>query len=78
MVDVKAGRISDVVMFDISRLSREMMHGLEIMSVFQNNNVVVHTPDKGVIKFTDAKEKFSYIMSMYISEIEIEQNRDAS
>jgi DNA invertase Pin-like site-specific DNA recombinase len=58
LIDVKAGKVSRIVMFEWSRLSRDFMFGLHLMETLTAYSVPVFVPGEGQLKFSSAMDQF--------------------
>ena len=55
--DVQAGKLSKVITFESSRLSRDFMQFLNIMAIFSEAGVTIEVPNKGPLTFGTSTEK---------------------
>lgn len=76
MLDVKAGKIQRLVMFELSRLSRSFLDLLKLMETLTKHKVIVETPTDGEIKFDDTMQKFLVAAKALTADHERERIRD--
>jgi DNA invertase Pin-like site-specific DNA recombinase len=73
MGDVRANKITKLITFEISRLSRDFMDTLTIMQSLSENGVEVEVPDQGVVGFQDSMAKFMVSAKALVASQEREQ-----
>jgi DNA invertase Pin-like site-specific DNA recombinase len=73
--DVKTGKIQTIVTFEWSRLTRDMLDGFQIMSVFKIYGVVVEIPGQGIVPFDSAIDKLLVAIKGFAAEQERESIR---
>lgn len=73
--DVRAGRVTRIVTFEMSRLSRDFLDALNLMRLFTDAGVVVEVPGEGAQPFANAMEQFVMAAKSLIASQERESIR---
>jgi DNA invertase Pin-like site-specific DNA recombinase len=72
MLDVEAGVVSRVVVFEVSRLSRNLMDSLLVLKSLEERGVVVETPE-GVQRFSSSQDQFLALAKAFVASQERER-----
>lgn len=73
--DVRSGKVTIIVTFEWSRMTRDMLDGLQIMGVFKAFGVTVEIPGQGAVPFESALDKLLVAIKGFAAEQEREAIR---
>ena len=70
---VRSGCISRLVTFELSRMSRNFLDGLDVMRELHGYGVVVEVPGEGVVKFDTCTDQFIVAAKALVAQSERER-----
>ena len=72
LLGVTSGSISKIITFELSRFSRTLWDGVDVMRLFASHGVTVESPKEGVIKFDTATDQIIVALKMLVAQSERE------
>ena len=73
--DVRAGKLTRIITFELSRISRDFLDTLNVMKLLADHNVIVETPGEGRQAFDSVMEQFIVAAKGLVSSQERENIR---